>query len=406
MEFTYEALTPNGAVTRGALEAADEAEVENLLRARGEFLIRAQPQPAASAPESPDKSRLDGKLSRRDLLALTEYLWGSVRAGIPILTTLEDVELHLESKRLRAIVASVRADMTEEGKSLSEGLAAFPRAFSQLYVSTIEAGERTGQLEYVLEQLVDYLEWQQEIALQIRQATMYPIIVLLVTGGLIVLLVTFVYPRLLPIFTGFQVELPLPTRMVMGMGDFFRNQWHVPVLIVAGIVLLWGMLKSWARGRLVLDSLKLKLPVFGPVLHQIEMSRVVTYMALFYRTGIDLLRGLDLLERIVSNRRISMVVGEARERISGGESIAQAFQRSGLFPHVVIRSFALGESTGKLDESLDRARLYYAREVPAAVKRMLAAFQPLLTILLGIIIGVVALSIFMPLMSVYQAVSR
>lgn len=405
MEFTYEALTPSGSVKHGEVEAATEAELEALLRARGEFLIRARPAPARAAGPA-RKAHTDGKVARKELLAFTEYLWGSVKAGIPILTTLGDVELHLDSRRMRAIVSEIRLEMAEEGKSLSEALADHPRAFSQLYVSTIEAGERTGQLEYVLEQLVEYLEWQQEIALQIRQATMYPIIVLVVTGGLILLLVTFVYPRLLPIFEGFQVELPLPTRIVMGAGEYFRTRWYVPLLGAGAATVLWGLLKRSPAGSMAIDSAKLKIPVFGPVLHQIEMSRVVTYMALFYRTGIDLLRGLDLLERIVANRRVAKVVGEARERISGGDSIAHAFQGSGLFPHVVIRSFALGEATGKLDEALERARVYYAREVPAAVRRMLAAFQPMLTVFLGLLIGLIALSIFMPLMSVYQAVSR
>jgi len=253
---------------------------------------------------------------------------------------------------------------------------------------------------------VEYLEWQQEISLQIRQATLYPAILLTIMGGLIVLLVSFVFPRLLPVFTGFNVELPLPTRIVFASGTFLRDYWK---LLLAGLgVALSGvmMLQRTEKGRLALDTARLRVPIFGPLIHQIEMARVVTYMSLFYRTGIDLLRGMLLLEQIVVNRRVAGAVKQAREAITGGESIARAFAATGLFPAVVIRSFALGEATGKLDESLDRARAYYGREVPAAVKRMLTALQPLMILILGVILGAVALSIFLPIMRIYQAIGQ
>jgi type II secretory pathway component PulF len=406
-EFHYEALTPAGTVTRGRMRAENEAGVETSLRSRGEYLVSATVfDPDAPRPAQPARRGSAGPVSRRELLAFTEYLWGSAQGGLPILATLEDLEVQVDSRRLKRIVAEVREAMVQEGKSLSEALAQHPRTFSTLYVSTVEAGETTGQLDYALKQLVEYLEWQQELTIQIRQATLYPIIVLVVMAALVVLLLTYVYPKLLPIFTGFGVELPLPTRIVLGSGELLNLHWKKMVAGALAVPLGLAAIRHTEQGRLTIDTLKLRIPIFGQLIHQIEMARVVTYMALFYRTGVDLIRAFGFLEAMTPNRRVAVAIRESREAISGGDSIAQALSRTGLFPSVVIRGFALGESTGRLDESLERARAYYAREVPAAVRRMLAGLQPLLIVVLGVILGVIAMSIFLPIMSIYQTMGR
>jgi len=403
--FAYEALTEEGTIERGQTGAASETELESRLREQGQYLIRAEPREEGDAPAAAAaRKRTDGKVNRKDMLAFTEYLWGSTQAGIPILTTLADIELQLDSQLMRTITAELRESMAEEGKTLSEAMAEHPKAFSRLYITTVEAGETTGQLDYAVQQLVDYLEWNREITLQIRQATMYPIIVLCAMGGLVMLLVTVVYPRLLPVFEGFDVELPWPTRVVMGTGNFLRADWPFVLGGVVAFALLWRLYGRTERGRLRIDTFKLKMPVFGRLMHELEMARLVTYMGLFYRTGVDLLRGLALLEQMMTNQRVARAVGQARAEISGGDSIAHALAQTKLFPTVVIRSFALGEATGKLDESLDRARMYYAREVPASVRRMLTALQPVLIVFLGGIIALVALSIFVPIIRVYESV--
>lgn len=403
--YTYEALTPEGTVTRGSADALGEPELEQQLRQRGLYLIRASSGEAPEARETapPVRSRPRGRVRHVDLLAFTEYLHGATQAGLPVLTTLADLESQLESRTLRAATGEIREAMATDGSSLSEALAEHPNIFNRLYIATVEAGETSGQLDYALGQLVDYLEWQREISLQIRQATLYPIIVLLVMAMLVTVLVVFVYPRLLPIFTGFAIDLPLPTRIVMAFGDFAQKRWAWVVAAAAAAAVGWRAAAATEKGRMALDSFRLRLPIFGTLFHQLEMARVVTYMGLFYRTGVDLLRGMGLLEQMIGNRRIARALATARTDVAGGESLAAAFAATGLFPQIVIRTFALGETTGRLEESLDRARTYYAREVPAAVRRMLGILQPLLIVVLGGILALVALSIFLPLVGIYQS---
>lgn len=401
-EFAYEALTAAGTVTAGAMPAASEAELEERLRSQGAYLIRAEVRQGARG----GRRKVYGRLERRELLGLTEYLAASVQAGIPILATLDDVSARLQSRRGQRVVQEVRTSMANEGKSLSEALSEHPKTFSRLYITTVASGEASGHLDYALTQLVEYLDWQQEIRSQLRQATVYPAIVLTAMGVLVGILVGFVFPRLFPVLTTFDVDLPWPTRLIMGVAVFLQANW---ALLLGGIALLGVglvLLHRTARGRLALDRLALRVPIFGKLVHQINMARFVTYLALFYRTGVELLQGLSLVEDMMENRVVALGVRHAREAVTRGETLAQAFTTTGLFPNIVTRSLALGESTGSLDSALGRAKAYYDREVPASVRRMLTALQPLLVVLMGGVIIVIALSIFLPILTIYQSIGR
>jgi type IV pilus assembly protein PilC len=404
-EYAYEALTESGAVVRGAVTVPSEAALEAHLRTSGQLLIRADQQVAVS--RAPAVARVDGAVDGEDLLAFTDYLAGSTQAGIPLLATLEDVETRLSTRRMRTIVRQIRDAMAQEGLGLSEGLARHPRAFSQLYIGTVEAGEATGHLDYALRQLVSYLDWQQEIRTQTRQATLYPVVVLVAVLGLILTLIAFVYPRLTPVLLSFQgVDLPWATRALMGTAEVLRGYWAHGLTGVSGLLLAIAGVRRTERGRYALDALALRIPVLGTMIREVHMARFVTYTALFYRTGVELIRGLILAEGMMDNRVVAASIRQAREAIVGGASLARAFEATGLFPPLVLRSLALGEATGALDEALGRAKAYYDRELPAAVRRKLTLLQPLLIVVLGGVIAIVALSIVLPILSIYQSIGR
>ena len=396
-DFWYQALTGSGTVEEGWISAPSEILVEEQLRRKGAFLIKAEARSRA-------KKVIDGKVDRTELLAFLEYLAGSFTAGLPLLTILDDVQRRLRSRKLREIIAEIRFAVADEGKSLSEALAEHPKAFPQIYVSTIQAGEASGQLAFSLQQLVDYLDWQETITASMRQATMYPIIVLLAVGLLITGLVGFVFPRILPILRLRNVELPLPTRIIMVTSDFMRHNAIALVVLAILIAIAIAAMRRTDRGRLLVDAAILKIPVFGQLVLEVNMARVVTYLGLFYRTGVDLLQSLLLVENMATNKVVGAVVRDARERITGGETIASAFGRSPLVPIVVMRSLALGESTGRLDESLERAKMYYGREIPAAVKRVVTLIQPILIVTLGGVVLLVALAIMLPILNIYNTI--
>ncbi len=396
-DFWYKALTGKGSVEEGWISAPSEIQVEEQLRKQGSFLIKAEPRART-------RHVTDAKIDRKELLAFLEYLAGSFTAGLPLLTILDDVPLRVRSAKLKAILREIRAAVSDEGKSLSEAMADHPKAFPALFIATIQAGEASGQLAYSLQQLVEYLDWQENISSSVRQATMYPIIVLGAVSLLVVGLVGFVFPRILPILRTRDVPLPLPTRIIMVTSLFIRGYWPIVLAGIAAVIVAVVLIRRTAAGRLWIDSMILRIPAMGPFIIEVNFARVVTYLSLFYRSGIDLIQSLLLVEQMATNRAVAKVVHNARELITGGQSIAEAFGHSPLVPVIVMRSLALGENTGKLDESLDRAKLYYEREIPAAVRRVITLIQPAMIIVLGGVILTVALAIMLPILNIYNTI--
>ncbi len=399
--FWYEALTATGQVEKATMAATSEDDLAERLRENGSYLVRSRP---AEKPSGAKK--VDGKIEKKHLLALLEYMAGSAQVGMPIMTTLTDVEPRLESKKLRAIVAQMRDTMSLEGRSLSEAMAEHPKAFESFYISTIEAGEASGQLDYVLAQLVKHLDWQQTIGSQIKQAVLYPIIIVVAILGLLIVLVGFVFPKLLPVLVSRGAELPIATRIVIGASEIIRGYWFgfVAAFAGGGVFLAAGRRNPAIRVRI--DAFLLRLPVFGELISQINMARLVTYLALFYRTGVEIVYSLQLSERLVGNRAVARAVAGVREAIIGGKSLGTAFAASPIFPPMVVRSISLGEITGHLDDALNRASIYYEREIPAAVRRMVTILQPALIAVMGGAVLLVALAIILPILGIYDSIGR
>ena len=399
--YWYEALTSTGQVEKATMAATSEEDLAERLRENGAYLVRSRP---AEKPAPARKT--DGKIEKKDMLALLEYMAGSAQVGMPIMTTLSDVEPRLESRKLRKIVAEMRDSMSLEGKSLSEAMAEHPKAFESFYISTIEAGEASGQLDYVLSQLVKHLDWQQTIGSQIKQAVLYPIIIVVAIAGLLTVLVGFVFPRLIPVLTSRGAELPFATQVVMKASEIIRSYW---IPLVAGLATSGFLIAVGRRNpatRVKIDAMLLRLPVFGELITQINMARLVTYMALFYRTGVEIVYSLQLSERLVGNRAVARAVAGVREAIIGGESLGTAFAASPIFPPMVVRSISLGEVTGHLDDALNRASIFYEREIPAAVRRMVTILQPALIAVMGGAVLLVALAIILPILGIYDSIGR
>lgn len=398
--YWYKALTGAGTVEQGWITAPDEAEVEERVRASGSFLIeaRAKDKPKGST------ARTDGPVPRKQLLAFMEYLASSVQVGMPLLTTLSDVETRLESRRLRKIIGEVRESISEEGRSLSEALAQHPRAFPELYVTTIQAGEASGRLDFVLTQLVAYLDWQETISGQVRQATMYPMIVLGAIGVLILILIGYVFPKIIPVLQSRTTELPLPTRIVMATSTFLRAEGIIVLALIVGAFITFRIMRRRPTLGKFIDGIQLTMPIIGDFVRNVNMARMVTYLGLFYRSGVEIILALTLVERMIANRVVAAAVNRVRLEIEGGDTMAAAFGRNPLFPPIIVRSVALGETTGQLDESLARAQTFYEREVPSAVRRMITALQPALIMVMGSVVLLVALAMILPILSIYQSI--
>ena len=396
-EYWYSALTGRGAVEEGWMNAASEVVVEQELRRQGWFLIRAEAR-------ARDKRLSGGRIDRRELREFLEYLAASFSAGVPLLTALDEATAHLRTARLRAIVSDVRRAIAEDGRSLSEALSEHPRTFPQLLVSAIQAGEASGRLGFSLDELVENLDWQDDIASSVRRAVMAPLMALLAVALLSLGFVGFLAPNIPPVLLGPRTGLPLITRAVISTALFFWHNAIVLAALMSAVVAGYILLRRTARGRFLLDSLVLRVPVVGQIVLDMNMARVVAYLSLYYKTGVDLLQSLRLVESLVTNRVIVAILRDARVRVENGESLAAAFGRFSLVPIVVMRSLSLSESSGRLDHALDRARAYYARSIPSALRRASAFVQPVAVIVLCTILVVGALAVTLPVLSLYESI--
>ena len=272
----------------------------------------------------------DGKIDRKELLAFLEYVAGSFEVGIPILDSLDDVVTRLQSKLLRKIILEVRYAVAEEGKSMSAAMGEHP-SHSRSCASGRFAPVRRA-VSWLCAPPASWTTWTgRSRSRRNSQATMYPIIVVVAVILLVIGLIGFVFPRILPLLAT-QKELPVPTRVILFLSNFIRTKWLLALITVNAIIMAVYFLRRTERGRLFFDRLNLRLPIFGPVILDVNMARVVTYLSLFYRTGVDLVMSLTIVERIISSKAVAAAIANAREQVTQGVSLAAGLGQSKLFP--------------------------------------------------------------------------
>ncbi|MFQ5697586.1 MAG: type II secretion system F family protein [Myxococcota bacterium] len=382
--FGYVAIDASGARLEGVDYAADERSLDRKLAAAGSVLLRARPL-----------SSQRGRVRGRVLIDVFYHLSIAVSGGVPILQALRDLQeegRHPLARELSAVESAVRS-----GATLSDAFAAHPRHFSPLAVSLVRAGERTGKLATVLEDLVRHLEWREDLRRKVRQATTYPAIVSVALIGLCAILVLFVLPRFAAIFEDVGVELPVTMRAMLATRDFLALHWLASAVSLAGVLIALAYALRTAPGRELLDRAALRVPVVRSVLPILDAARLAHNLALLYAAGLALLDSLALVRAIVQNRVLKRLVGEAETRLRGGGGLSESLAASGLLPTLVIRMLQVGESTGRLDAALERVSDYYDRELPMVIDRTLALFNVGVMVTLAGFLVAVTLSFFMPL---------
>lgn len=394
--FNYQARSRAGQKVTGIMLAEDEQQLALTLREMDLYLVDAREE-ARSGPVNITRG-----VKRRELINFTIHLAASIGAGIPILQAFEDMELQTTNRRMIGAIRIIIEDL-RGGSSFSDALSRHPAIFSDIYVNMIKAGETSGRLVDVLQHLTGFLEWQDDLASEIRRATIYPASILIAVVGLIGLLMGFVFPKILPVILGLKVPLPFITRAVMGVADFVQYGWYWILLGGAGFFVLIRLLKASEGGRLIVDAMKLKVPVIGGLIEKICLSRFSHHLGTLLRTGVDISQSLSIVERVVGNAVIAQAVREAKEKVIQGGSLWNSLQETGVFPPLVIRMIFVGETTGTIDATLDRVTAFYDREIPATVKKVFALMEPLIIVVLATIVLIVALSIFIPL---YSALGR
>lgn len=394
--FTYQARDEFGKVVRGAMSAENEDILAGKLSNLGYVLTRSRPIKEREKVVSPP-----GRIKRRDIIMFTHHLSTIEASGISIRVGLRDLSEQTENEKFRKVIESLLRDV-EGGATLSEAMDKHPRIFSELYVSMVRAGEATGALEDVLNRLAAQLEWQEETRGTITQALIYPVILFIAILGLITVILTFLVPRIMVIYTTANMPLPLPTRILITASNFLRGQWLLILTTLVIGVITYKLIGKTPGGRLQIDRLKLKTPLFGELIRKMCASRFSHTLAGLYHAGVGITEALWIVEKVIGNTVMAQAIKNTRLRVSNGETIAESLRVSGEFQPLVTRMLAVGEETGRLDQTLSKVNEFYDREVPQAVKRLLTLLEPMIIIFAGIVVAFVLAATFLPL---YQALS-
>ncbi|MEQ1603095.1 MAG: type II secretion system F family protein [Methylophilaceae bacterium] len=388
--YSYKAVDKIGRPAQGEIEAINEIDLELRLQRIGLDLITFKPLKKTSAFFS--RSRV----SLQDLVMFCFQMEQLTSAGVPLLEGLTDLRDSNPNPQLQKVIAAIISDI-EGGKLFSQALAEHPHIFTPVFVSLVKAGELTGKLPEVFANLSTTLKWQDDLISQTKRLLAYPLFVLVVVLGAIVFLMIYLVPQMVSFLRNMGQVLPLQTKILIFVSNAFVAYWWLILSLPAAAFALFALLiKQSPAMRYRWDYLKLKLPVTGDILHKIIMARFTRYFALMYQAGIPILDAIKTCEDIVANQVIADALSRVHQRINAGDNMSDSFKNTGLFPSLVVRMIRVGENSGALDKSLLKISDFYDRDVNESIEKMLKLLEPALTVVLGLILAFIMLSVLGP----------
>ena len=398
--YTYRGTNRAGASVSGEMTAASKTDLQNLLK-------RQQ----ITASKMSEKGRefnvptFGGGIDSKELAIFTRQFSVMIDAGLPLVQCLEILAGQQENKIFQKVLINTR-EMVEGGSTLSAAMKASPKVFDPLYTNMVEAGETGGILDTILQRLSAYIEKNVKLQRAVKSAMVYPVGVISVAGGVITLLLWKVVPIFATLFAGLGVELPLPTRIVIGLSNFIGS--YFGLLILVGFVGSIFALKAWygtPQGKFALDSLILKLPVLGLLMRKIAVARFTRTLGTLISSGVPILEGLDITARTAGNAVVERALVRVRRSLEEGKSLTEPLKESDVFPGMVTQMIGVGEQTGAMDAMLQKIADFYEEEVDAAVKDLLTALEPNMIVFLGLVVGGVVISMYLPLFTVIGKLS-
>ena len=394
----YKAMDPRGRIRRGRLEAANEADLETRLRRLALDLIECSPAPASR------EFSLHPPVRRGQLINFCFHLEQLVTSGVPVPEALVDLRDSVKGYRLREVIAGM-VEAVHAGATLSEAMGACPKVFDAVTVNLVRAGEASGRLPDVLRRITDALRWQDEQAMQFRKVLATPMLVAAVVAAVIVFLMLYLVPRLIGFIETMGESLPPHTRALVAVSRFCQDWWLLAPVLGAPWVGLAAASRASPDLARAADALRLRIWLFGPLRKKLILARFVGYFGLMYASGMSVLDSLRMGEGLLGNRAVEAAARAAADRIAEGASISEGFEQAGLFPPLVLRMLRVGESTGALDTALANIGYFYERDVRDAVERVQGLVGPVSTLVLGLVLLWVILSVMGPIYDLVASIS-
>ncbi len=399
--FLYKAKSRSGRTMKGDLDAPSPEFAENVLRRKGYVDIRVKPKPK----DLLEGTFLEGGVSSRDMVVFSRQFATMINAGVPILQALQIMCEQTENPKLRRKLFTVRNDI-EGGSSLFEGLKKHGDIFDALYTNMVNAGEAGGILDQVLLRLAEYIEKAAKLKAKIKGAMIYPGVVVTVAVGVIAVILIFVIPTFEKMFREFGSGLPAPTQFVINLSNFVVNNFVLLILGAVAFAVGFKFFYRWDKGQALVDRWVLFLPVFGPLLRKAAVAKFSRTLSTMISSGVPILNALDIVSRTSGNKTVEHGVLDAKKSIAEGQSLADPLEETGVFPPMVIHMISIGETTGALDTMLSKIADFYDDEVDVAVEALTSLIEPIMIVFLGVVVGGLVISMYLPIFSIADTVAK
>jgi type IV pilus assembly protein PilC len=393
-DFKYQGTNRSGSSVSGVMTAGSKAELTNLLKRQ-----QITPTKMSEKGKEFNMPTFGGGVNAKELAIFTRQFSVMIDAGLPLVQCLEILGSQQENKFFQKVLVNTRA-MVEGGATLSTAMRSSPKVFDGLYVNMVEAGETGGILDIILQRLSTYIEKNVKLQRAVKSALVYPVGVLTVAGGVITLLLWKVVPIFATLFAGLGVTLPLPTKIVIMLSNFIGSYFGLLILVamigsIAGLKVWYGN----PTGKFVLDTIILKLPLIGMLMKKIAVARFTRTLGTLISSGVPILEGLDITAKTSGNAVVERALQKVRKALEEGKSLTEPLKECDVFPGMVTQMIAVGEQTGAMDAMLQKIADFYEEEVDAAVKDLLTALEPVMIVFLGLVVGGVVISMYLPLFS-------
>ena len=397
--YAYQARDTSGKLVNGEVEAPDQQTAANILINRNLMVVVLTP----SSSRKSGAKRRQGKVKSQELVVFTRQLATMMDAGLPLVQTLTALEEQTDSKSFKPILRHI-TEKVEQGDAFSQALAQHPKVFTKLFVSMVEAGETGGLLAEILDRVANYLEATARLKKKVKSAMSYPTIVCIIALGIALFLIVKVIPIFADIFKDFGAKLPMPTQVLIRISEIIRGYFILVTGAVGLLVFAVIKLKRTKRGTEFWDRLKLRLPVFGKLIHKIAMSRFARTFAALLRSGVPILETLRIVGQSSGNTMVEHAVEKTAASIERGDNLALALGQHKIFPPMLVRMVSAGEQTGKVDVMLEKISDFYDEEIEATLNGLTSLIEPLLIVFLGVVVGSIVICMFLPIFKLNEIV--
>ncbi|MFB3894841.1 MAG: type II secretion system F family protein [bacterium] len=403
--FKYTARNAQGKIVDGIVESPSQDVLVKMLRSQG-LLVTAISQDQIKPTSGKKKFRLARThVSLDDLIIFSRQLATMVSAGLPLIESLDVLGEQLENPILRKAVVDVRKDV-EAGSTFTNALEKHPKIFDQLYVSMVRAGEASGMLDSIMNQLAAYLEKSGSIRRKVKSALVYPAVVSIIAIAIVIFILVKVIPTFESIYRSFDAQLPVPTQIIVSISRALRKFWYIWLIVFVGLGYALKRYVNTPKGRWQFDTFKLNMPIFGDLFRKVAVAKFTRTLSTLVRSGVNILNALEIVAKTAGNVIIESAVNKTKNSIQQGETIAGPLAQTGVFPPMVTRMIDVGEKTGALEDMLNKIAEFYEDQVDAAVAALTSMLEPIMIAIMGVIVGGIVIAMYLPVFNMVNVVAK